>query len=59
LRKAAIEGKVPSGHQGHADRRTARVRPLDVTMVETMGVVQRIGFGSAGLLRGVDLRQRS
>lgn len=32
-----------------------RVRPLDITMVQAMGIVKRIGVGSGGALQGVDL----
>jgi uncharacterized membrane protein len=35
----------------------ARVRPLDMTMVQAMTLVKRIGIGSGEALRGVDLRQ--
>jgi uncharacterized membrane protein len=33
-----------------------RVRPLEITMVQAMSVVKRIGVGSDDILRGVDLR---
>ena len=36
---------------------TARVRPLDMTMVQTMTLVKRIGIGSGEALQDVDLRQ--
>jgi uncharacterized membrane protein len=36
---------------------TARVRPLDMTMVQAMTIVKRIGIGSGEALRGADLRQ--
>jgi uncharacterized membrane protein len=36
---------------------TARVRPLDMTMVQAMTLVKRIGIGSAEALRGADLTQ--
>jgi uncharacterized membrane protein len=32
-----------------------RVRPLDITMVQAMAIVKRIGVGSGAALRGVDL----
>ena len=32
-----------------------RVRPLDITMVQAMSIVKRIGVGSGAALRGVDL----
>lgn len=32
-----------------------RVRPLDITMVQAMGIVKRIGVGSGEALQGVDL----
>jgi uncharacterized membrane protein len=32
-----------------------RVRPLDITMVEAMGIIKRIGVGSGDALRGVKL----
>lgn len=35
---------------------TARVRPLDMPMVQAMAVVKHIGAGSADALRGVDMR---
>jgi uncharacterized membrane protein len=35
----------------------ARVRPLEMTMVEAMTLVKRIGIGSGEALRNVDLRQ--
>jgi uncharacterized membrane protein len=34
----------------------ARVRPLDMTMVQAMTLVKRIGIGSAAALHGADLR---
>ena len=34
----------------------ARVRPLDVTMVQAMSIVKAIGVGSSVALRGVDLK---
>jgi len=34
-----------------------RVRPLDITMVEAMAIIKRIGVGSGDALRGADLRQ--
>jgi uncharacterized membrane protein len=34
-----------------------RVRPLDMTMVQAMTLVKRIGIGSATALRRADLRQ--
>lgn len=33
-----------------------RIRPLDITMVQAMAVVKRIGVGSSQLLRGADLK---
>jgi uncharacterized membrane protein len=33
-----------------------RVRPLDITMVEAMSIIRRIGVGSAQALRGTDLK---
>jgi uncharacterized membrane protein len=33
-----------------------RVRPLNISMVQAMGIVKHIGAGSADALRGVDLR---
>ena len=33
-----------------------RVRPLDITMIQAMSLVKRIGVGSAETLRGADLR---
>lgn len=35
----------------------ARVRPLEISMVQAMSVVKHIGAGSAAALKGVDLRQ--
>jgi uncharacterized membrane protein len=35
---------------------TDRVRPLDISMIQAMAVVKRLGTGSGDLLRGVDLR---
>jgi len=35
----------------------ARVRPLDLSMVQAMTLVKRIGIGSAEALRGADLTQ--
>ena len=35
---------------------TDRVRPLDISMIQAMAVVKRLGAGSGDLLRGVDLR---
>ena len=32
-----------------------RVRPLDITMIQAMAIVKRLGVGSAAALRGVDL----
>jgi uncharacterized membrane protein len=32
-----------------------RVRPLDLTMVDAMAIIKRIGVGSGAVLRGVDL----
>ena len=32
-----------------------RFRPLGITMVQAMGIVQRMGVGSGQALRGVDL----
>src|SRR4029078_113828 len=32
-----------------------RVRPLDITMVDAMAIVKRMGVGSANVLRGADL----
>ena len=34
-----------------------RVRPLDMTMVEAMSIIKRIGVGSGDALRGTDLKQ--
>ena len=34
-----------------------RVRPLDMTMVEAMSIIKRIGVGSGEALRGTDLKQ--
>ena len=34
-----------------------RVRPLDMTMVEAMSIIKRIGVGSGDALRGADLKQ--
>ena len=34
-----------------------RVRPLDITMTEAMGIIKRIGVGSGEALRGADLTQ--
>jgi uncharacterized membrane protein len=34
-----------------------RVRPLDMTMIQAMTIVKRIGIGSADALRTADLRQ--
>ena len=33
-----------------------RVRPLDMTMVDAMAIIKRIGVGSGEALRGVDLK---
>jgi uncharacterized membrane protein len=33
-----------------------RVRPLDITRVDAMAIIKRIGVGSAEALRGVDLK---
>ena len=33
-----------------------RVRPLDITMVEAMAIIKRIGVGSGEALRGADLK---
>ena len=33
-----------------------RVRPLDITMVDAMAIIKRIGVGSGQALRGVDLK---
>jgi uncharacterized membrane protein len=33
----------------------SRVRPLDISMVQAMGVVKRLGVGSAEALKGADL----
>jgi uncharacterized membrane protein len=33
-----------------------RVRPLDITMVEAMSIIKRIGVGSGAALRGADLK---
>ena len=33
-----------------------RVRPLDITMVEAMAIIKRIGVGSGEVLRGADLK---
>ena len=33
-----------------------RVRPLDITMVDAMAIIKRIGVGSSEALRGVDLK---
>jgi uncharacterized membrane protein len=33
-----------------------RVRPLDITMVDAMAIIKRIGVGSGEALRGVDLK---
>jgi hypothetical protein len=33
-----------------------RVRPLDLTMVDAMAIIKRIGVGSGEALRGVDLK---
>ena len=33
-----------------------RVRPLDLTMVDAMAIIRRIGIGSGAALRGVDLK---
>ena len=33
-----------------------RVRPLDMTMVEAMSIIKRIGVGSGAALRGADLK---
>ena len=33
-----------------------RVRPLDISMVEAMAIIKRIGVGSGEALRGVDLK---
>jgi uncharacterized membrane protein len=33
----------------------ARIRPLDITMIQAMSIVKHIGSGSAAALRGVDL----
>ena len=33
-----------------------RVRPLDITMVEAMAIIKRIGVGSGQALRGADLK---
>jgi len=35
---------------------TDRVRPLNITMVQAMAIVKRIGVGSGEALRGVNLR---
>jgi uncharacterized membrane protein len=32
-----------------------RVRPLDITMIQAMAIVKRMGVGSAKALRGADL----
>jgi uncharacterized membrane protein len=34
-----------------------RVRPLDITMVDAMAIIRRIGVGSAEVLHGADLKQ--
>jgi uncharacterized membrane protein len=34
-----------------------RVKPIDISMMQAMSLVKRIGVGSAEVLRGVDLRQ--
>jgi uncharacterized membrane protein len=34
-----------------------RVKALDISMMQAMAVVKRIGVGSAEALRGIDLRQ--
>jgi hypothetical protein len=34
-----------------------RVKRLDISMVQAMAIVKRIGVGSAEALRGIDLRQ--
>jgi hypothetical protein len=36
---------------------SARVRPLDMTMVQAMTLIKRIGIGSAQALRDSDLTQ--
>ena len=36
---------------------SARVRPLEMTMVQAMTLIKRIGIGSAQALRGSDLSQ--
>ena len=33
-----------------------RVRPLDITMVDAMAIIKRIGVGSGAALKGVDLK---
>jgi hypothetical protein len=33
-----------------------RVRALDMTMMQAMSIVKRLGFGSSEALRGVDLQ---
>ena len=33
-----------------------RVRPLDITMVDAMAIIKRIGVGSGAVLHGADLR---
>jgi uncharacterized membrane protein len=33
-----------------------RVRPLDITMVEAMAIIKRIGVGSGQALRGADFK---
>lgn len=35
-----------------------RAKPLNISMVQAMAIVKRIGVGSADALRGVDLRQQ-
>jgi len=33
----------------------SRVRPLNITLVEAIGIVKHMGIGSSASLRGVDL----
>jgi hypothetical protein len=37
----------------------ARVRPLNITMVEAMAIVKRIGVGSGAALQGAGLELRA
>jgi uncharacterized membrane protein len=49
--------QAPTPMSGHVMYLPAgRVRPLDITMVDAMAIIRRIGVGSGEALRGVDLK---